>query len=270
MVLHHLHVHEGRSHLVGQGHAVAGADEGVGARLEYATEAAGRDDHRLGADDVDVARLHLHNDRAGASAIFHDEGEDEPLLVHADSEAQYLLVENVEEGLTSEVGDEECPCLSLASERADAQPALVVTVEDHSHVLHGDDLVSRLAAHYLNGVLIGQIVAALDGVVCVVLPVVAAVAQSGVDAPLGGVGVASHGVYLRHDRHVHAILAGRVSGPHSRKARPDHQHVMFIHPRLPRFVENLDINISWWCEGVRKGPVCRMPEGDPCGRAYDG
>ena len=176
MVLHHLHVHEGRSHLVGQCHAVAGADEGVGARLEDSTESTGGNDDRLRPYDVDVSRLHLHDDRAGALALFHDEGQDEPLLVDADAEAQNLLVEDVEEGLSGEVGDEERPGLSLAAERAYAQPALVVAVEDHPHILHGDDFVARLAAHHLDGVLVAQVVAALDGVVGVVLPVVAAVA----------------------------------------------------------------------------------------------
>ena len=164
---------------------------------------------------MDVSGLHLHDDRAGALALFHDEREHEPLLVHADAEAQNLLVENVEEGLTGEVGHEERPGLSLAPERADAQPSRVVAVEDHPHVLHGDNLVPRLAAHHLDGVLVAEIVAALDGVVGVVFPAVASVGQGGVDASLGGVGVASHGVHLGYDGHVHTVLAGSEGGPHS-------------------------------------------------------
>ena len=244
MVLHHLHVHEGRSHLVGQGHAVAGADEGVGARLEDATEAPGSDDDRLCADDVDVARLHLHDDRAGALALFHDEREDEPLLVHADAEAQYLLVEDVEEHLSGEVGDEEGARLALSAEGPRGEPPLVVPAEYHPHVFHGDDLSLRLAGQDFDRVLVGQVVAALYGLEGVVFPRIASVGHGGVDAALRGVGVAPHGIDLGHHRHVHAVLAGRVSGPHSRQARPDHQHVMFIHPRLPRFVENLQSNIS--------------------------
>ena len=202
---------------------------------------------------MDVSRLHFHDDGAGALALFHDEREHEPLLVHADAEAQYLLVENVKEGLPGEVGHKERPGLPLAPERADAQPSSVVAVEDHPHVLHGDNLVPRLAAHHLDGVLVAEIVATLDGVVGVVFPAVAAVGQGGVDASLSGVGVAPHRVHLRDDRHVHAVLAGSEGGPHSGQARPDHQHVMFIHPRLPRFLENLENNISRCDSGCQGG-----------------
>ena len=251
VVLHHLHVHERRSHLIGERHAVTGADQGVGARLEGTTKASRRDDDRLCADDVDVARLHLHDDGAGALALFHDEREDEPLLVHTDAEAQYLLVENVKERLAGKVGDEEGTRMTLSAEGPGGELPFLISAEDHTHVLHGDDLMLRLTGQDFDCVLVGQVIAALDGLEGVVFPRIASVGQGGVDASLSGVGVASYGVYLRYDGHVHAVLAGSEGGPHSGQARPDHQHVMFIHPRLPRFLENLQNNISRRCDAVR-------------------
>ena len=175
VVLHHLHVHERRSDSIGQGHAVAGADQGVRARLEHSPEPAGRDDYRLGADDVDAPRLHLHDDRADAFAVVHDERKDEPLLIDADAELEYLLVQDMQERLPGKVCDEERSRLALPAERADSQFSLGVSVEYHPHVLHRDDLRPRLAAHYLDGVLVREIVAALHRVVGMVFPCVAPV-----------------------------------------------------------------------------------------------
>ena len=42
--------------------------------------------------------------------------------------------------------------------------------EDGAHVLQLDDVVGRLLAHGLDGVLVAEVVAALDGVVGVLLP----------------------------------------------------------------------------------------------------
>ena len=84
---------------VREGHAVAGADEGVGAGLEDPAEPAGRNDDGLGAHEVHVARSHLHDDRAAALPVLDYEGEDEPLLVHSHVGLHDLLVEDMEEGL---------------------------------------------------------------------------------------------------------------------------------------------------------------------------
>ena len=229
MVLDHLHVHERGAGAVGQGHAVAGADEGVGAGLEDPAEPAGRDDDGLGADEVDVAGPHLHDDRAAALAVLDDEGEDKPLLVDPDVGPDDLLVEDVEEGLAGEVGHEEGACLALSAEGAGAEAALLVAAEDDAHVLHGDDLAARLAAHDLDGVLVAQVVAALHRVEGVVLPGVAALGEGRVYAALGRVGVAADGVDLRDDGHVRAPLLRGEGRPHACEPRAYDENVVVEH-----------------------------------------
>ena len=59
------------------------------------------------------------------------------------------------------------------AEGARTEFTVLVTVEDHAHMLEFDDVARSLAAHDLNCVLIGQEVAALDRVVGVRLPGVA-------------------------------------------------------------------------------------------------
>jgi hypothetical protein len=68
-------------------------------------------------------------------------------------------------------------------------------VEDDAHALQGQHLRAGLGAEDLDGVLVTEVVAALDGVEGVVFPGVGLV-DSGVDAALGGVGVAADGMDL--------------------------------------------------------------------------
>ena len=232
MVLDHLHVHQGCPGAVGERHAVPGADERVGARLEDAPEAAGGDDDRLGADHVDAARPDVQQYGAAALPVPDDQGQHEPFLVDAHARLHHLLVQHVEQRLPGEVGDEEGPGLPLSAKGAGPEAAALVAVEDHPHVLHGDDLVARLAAHHLHGVLVREVVTALYRVVGVILPRVAAVGQRRVDAALRGVGVAADRVYLGDHGDVHTVLPGSQGRSHAREPGADYQHVVVVH--LPR------------------------------------
>ena len=178
---------------------------------------------------MDVAAPHLHDDGARALALLDDQGEYEPLLVHPDPGLQHLLVEDVEQGLSGEVGNEEGAGLPLAAEGACAEAALVVPAEDHPHVLHGDDLAARLAAHDLDGVLVAQVVAALDRVVGVVLPVVAPVGQGGVDPALRGVRVAPDRVDLRDNGNIRAVVCGSQRGSHAGQTGAYYEYVVINH-----------------------------------------
>ena len=79
----------------------------------------------------------------------------------------------------------------------------------------------------LDGVLVGEVVGALDGVEGVVLGrVVGLVAQRGVDAALRGARVAAHGVNLRHQSDVHPCLVRGDGRSHPGEARADDDDVM--------------------------------------------
>ena len=68
--------------------------------------------------------------------------------------------------------------------------------EYDAHVLELDDVAGGFTGHYLDGVLVTEVVGTLDGVEGVGLPVVLAalLGHGCVDAALGGVGVAADGV----------------------------------------------------------------------------
>src|SRR5205085_6135306 len=73
-------------------------------------------------------------------------------------------------------------------------------VEGQAHVLELDDGIDRLAAHDLGGVLVDEVVAALDRVEGVPLPgVLLDVGQGGAHPALGGTGVGPGGVELGDD-----------------------------------------------------------------------
>ena len=73
-------------------------------------------------------------------------------------------------------------------------------VEGHAQVLEVDDRLHRVVAHDLGGILVDEVIAALDGVEPVPLPVVLLrVAESGADATLRGTGVGAAGIELADD-----------------------------------------------------------------------
>ena len=100
------------------------------------------------------------------------------------------------------------------------------SVEDDAHVLEVDELLAGLAAHDLDGVLVAEEVAALDGVVGVLMPIVAAVGEGRVDAALCGVGVAADGIDLGEHGDVGAGPGGLQRRAHTGQARAEHQHIM--------------------------------------------
>ena len=113
--------------------------------------------------------------------------------------------------------------------RAGAQASVVVAVEGHPHVLHVDQGLARRLAHDLDGVLVPQEVAALHRVVGVVFPLVAPVGEGGVDASLGGAGVAAHRVDLADYRRVGSVGVGGNGGAHSGQPGADHQDIVLQH-----------------------------------------
>ena len=140
----------------------------------------------------------------------------------------------MQQRLAREVGNEEGAVPALAAECAGPQVARFVAVEYDSHVLHVDHFPARLPTHDLDGVLVAQVVAALDRVVGVVAPVIAPIGQRGVDAALGRVGVASHRVYLADDGHVGAVAVGGQRRTHPRQPCAYDQHIVVEHALLPR------------------------------------
>ena len=223
--LDELHVHQRRAGAIGQAHAIAGGDEGVGGRLVDATQAAGGQDHRLRGDSLELAAAHLHGDDAAAGAVLHHQRGDEPLLVGGDAGLDQLLPHHVQDGLAGDVAHVAGAGKAGAAEGPLLQTTVLAAAEHGAHVLQLDDVGRSLLAQHLGGVLVGQVVAALDGIEGVRLPRVL-VAQGGIDPSLGSGGVAAQGVDLGQHGHIDRFAGGLQGRPHSRQASAYHQHVM--------------------------------------------
>ena len=242
VVLHHLHVQHRRACAVGKRHAVAGADEGVGAGFERSSDATSREDDRLGCDGPNLAGEHLHSDDATALAVLDDEVGDEPFLVGADACLDDLLVHDVQDRLARDVGHEEGARVARTAERPRPQPSLIVAVEDDAHVLQRNDLAGRFDAHVFDGVLVAEVVGALHRVEDMGIDGIVFTAERCVDAALSSIRMAPHRVHLAHHRHVRAHPVRCDRGPHPCQPRPHNQNVMVNHGccfHLPRESRNV-------------------------------
>ena len=231
MVLDHLHVHQRSADAVGERDPVAGHDQAVGGRLVGLAGAAAGEDHVLGGEGFHVPAADLARDHPAAAPLVveHQRGR-EPLLVALDGLVvlHQLLVEDVQQRLSGDVGDVGGPLQGRPPEGTQVEFALVVAVEGDADVLEVHDLGRGFRAHDFDRVLVAQEVRALDGVVGVRAPVVVD-ADGRVDATGGGHRVRAHRMDLAHDGHTGPALGGGEGGPLAGQARADDQHIVRGH-----------------------------------------
>ncbi len=182
--------------LVERGLGGAGADDGVGGLAEDGAVAAGADDDGVGGEGAGLhgAEVHGADAAAGAFAV-EDGGEELPAFVLGDLAfglvAADLLVERVEELLAGGGSGEGGAVVEGAAEAAEVEQAFGGAVEGDAHAVEQVDDGGALLAHLLDGGLVGEEVAAVDGVVEVLAGGVALALEvlGGVDAALGADGV---------------------------------------------------------------------------------
>ena len=238
MILHHLHIHQPGSGIVSQSHAVPGNNQGVGRGFEKPAAAAGAENNRLGPDGVDLAGADFQGRYPRHLPLLHYQRGNEPLLVAADAGLDQLLEHHMEQGLAGEIAHKKGARPPLPAKGPGAQFALVVPVKGNPHVFHIDERLAGRAAHHLNGILVAQEIAALDGVIGVIFPIIPPVEQGGVDAPLSGVGMAAYRMNLADNGGVGAAGPGGDGRPHSGQPGADYQNIMLQHtfpfsPELP-------------------------------------
>jgi hypothetical protein len=144
-----------------------------------------------------------------------------------------LLVEGLQDHVAGSVGRETgapdgrlAVVAGVAAELALVDLAVRRAVERQAHVLEFDDGLDGLAGEDLGGVLVDQVVAALDRVEHVPLPVVLLeVPESGADTALGGAGVGAGGIELRQDGGVDAFTGQFERGPEAGAAGADDDRV---------------------------------------------
>ncbi len=238
--LEELHVLQRQALAPHDADAVPGEGVGVRGGLEDLAEAAGGEHHGLGLEDVQLAGGEVVRDDAGdlrlARGILHrDEVEHVELVEEVDAELHAVLEQRLQDHVTGAVGGVARAAHGglavvggVAAEAALVDLALGRAVERQAHVLEVDDGVDGLFREDLGGILVDEVVAALDGVEGVPLPrVLFDVGQRRGHAALRRTGVRAGGVELRDDGGLRAG-AGLDGRAHAGAAGADDHDVELV------------------------------------------
>ena len=208
-----------------------GADHRVRGPAENGAVAAGGDDDGVGREGANFHGAQIHGANAATDAVgIEHGGEKFPVLELADFAfglvAAHLFVERVEKLLAGGGAGEGGAIEERAAEAAEIEQSFRSAVEGHAHAVEQVDDAGSGFAHGLDRRLVGQKVAAIDGVVEVLPGGIAFALQilGGVDAALGADRVRT---LHRHDGkqvHVPAHLGDFDDGGKSRQAAADHDN----------------------------------------------
>ena len=248
MELVEFHVLQGKSLAEDDAQAVTGQGVGIGGGFEHPPGSAGRQHDRLGVEDVNIAGgefvgHHPGGDRAPRGLGQH-QVEGVELVEELDVVLDAVLVQRLQDHVAGAVGGVAGPAhrglavvAGVPAEAALVDPALRGAVERHAHLLEIQHRVDGFLAHDLDGVLVGEIVAALDGVEGVPFPVVLFdVGQRRAHPALSRTGVAPSRVQLGQDSGTHP-RSGLHGGPHPGATGADDEDVVFVlldHQSFPR------------------------------------
>ena len=232
-----LHVLQRKSLAEHDAQAVAGEGVRVGGGLVHPARPAGGEHDRLGVEDVDVAGGQLVGDDAGrdrpAGRLGQRDVERVELVEELDVVLDAVLVQRLQDHVAGAVGGVTGPAhrrlavvAGVPAEPALVDAALGGAVERHPHLLEVEHRVDGFLAHDLDGVLVGEVVAALDGVEGVPLPVVLFdVGQRRAHPALRRAGVAARRVQLGQHRGA-GPRTGLDGGAHARAAGADDDDVV--------------------------------------------
>ncbi len=224
---------------VAQGHAVAGQAVGVGRDSEHPTEAACGKQDRLGPEGVELAVGEATGHDAGRSAAgrglapLEDQIHDLELVEELHAVLDALLVERLQDHVAGPVGRKAGPpdgrltvVAGVPAETPLVDLALRRAVERQAHVLELYHGLDRFTGQHLGGVLVDQVVPALDRVEHVPLPVVLLeVAESGADTALGRSRMGAGWIELRQNGRVDALTGEFERSPQARSAGADNKGI---------------------------------------------
>ena len=229
-----LHVHQGDPGAQGHGAAVAGVDVGVGVGAEDLAAAAGGEQGRLGLDQQGLPGLDVQDQGPAADALLvPNQVQGEELVEEVGARPQVLLIEGVQDGVARTVRRRAGARRLIAPEVLALTPegplvdlAVVQPGEGHARVLQLVDGGNGLPAHELDGVLVPEIVRALDGIEHVPVPVVRQhIGQGRVDPALGGHRVGARREDLGDHGHPHLGGGELQGGVQTGAAGPDDEGV---------------------------------------------
>ena len=193
----------------------------------------------LRLEDVQLAGRELVGDDAGglldAVDLAHDQVEHVELVEEVDAVLDAVLVQRLQDHVAGAVGRVAGAAHGglavvgrVAAEAALVDLAVGRAVERQAHVLEVEDRVDGLLGEDLGGVLVDQVVAALDGVEGVPLPVVVLdVGERRGHAALRRAGVRAGRVQLRDDGGL-GPGAGLDGGAHAGTAGADDDDVVLV------------------------------------------
>jgi hypothetical protein len=167
---------------------------------------------------VQLAGDHLERNEPATRAVFHVQRSRVPLFVNLDAGFENLIVERYEQRLPGDIADEIGARLRRAAKGSRSKLAVGRAEKDYAHVLELDDVARRFLTHHLDGILVGEIIAAFDRVEGVRFPAIR-LADRRVDAALRSARMAANRMNLRDDCHVGTGTRRFQRGTHARQPR---------------------------------------------------
>ena len=148
----------------------AGADDGVGALAEDGADAAGGEDDCAGGEAAQLHGAEVEGgDAAGDAFGVDDGGEELPAFIFFYLACGFvtadLLVEGIEQLLAGGCAGEGSAVIERAAEAAEVEQAFGGAIEGDAHAVEEIDDGWGGLAHGFDGGLVGEEVAAIDGVV---------------------------------------------------------------------------------------------------------
>ena len=238
MVLDKLHVLQWSARAIGEPHAVAGLDAGVGGEGKNAAAATGAKDDGFGGDGLNLAGHKFDGHDALHAAIVHQELGDKPFVVTGDGVVfQSGLKESVQHVEAGFVGGKPRAHLFHAAESADGDVSVGLAAPRAAPMLEAQQFFGGFLDEGLHGVLVAEPVAAGNGVVGVLVETVTRFNDTRC-AAFRRNRVAPHGVDLGDHGDVEfGIDFGDSDGcPEARPATSDQENVVvrYIHSNKRR------------------------------------
>ncbi len=174
MELHKLRIFNRDSRAVGGHGTIGGTGKGVGGDLEHAAISAGGHQHRFGLDHFHFPGTHIADHDTVAASVLHDQFVHEPFGIHLDGLAvfHHLLVQGMKDGVTGTVGGITGAGLGVSAKTALRDFSISGAAEHTTEMLKFVN-DARSGFHiFFDGILVVEVVPALDGIEHVLFPTV--------------------------------------------------------------------------------------------------
>ena len=230
MELDELHVHEIGSGVVGERVTVAGVLPAVARDLVGAADAAGRQDDRLGPEQLEPAALALVAERADDAIAVLEQLDDRALHVHVDALVDPVILQranHLETGAIADVGQARIP---VAAEVALENLSVLGPIEHRAPRFELAHAIGRLLRVQLRHAPVVDVLAAAHRVREMDLPVVAIVdvGERGGDAAFGHHRVRLAEQRLAHEPDGHAASRGFDCRSQPRSTCADDEDIVLV------------------------------------------